>query len=184
MCLQSIWFWRPEGLGFRSPTRLGEIETTLKSEVTVAPFCDPMDCSPPGFSVHGILQARILEWVAISFSITLKGHTISHSMGPRAKALTWKEPGQTYQLVLESPGDWRGTTVAPLETEISGSHSWELLLPCGCWCCWVPELWIPSSSSLSPRSGPTQQPLGTTAGAQAKELTRRGHSPSSQHTAV
>ena len=26
-----------------------------------------MDCSPPGFSVHGILQARILEWVAISF---------------------------------------------------------------------------------------------------------------------
>ena len=31
-------------------------------------FCNPMDCSPPGFSVHGILQARILEWVAVSFS--------------------------------------------------------------------------------------------------------------------
>ena len=30
--------------------------------------CNPMDCSLPGFSVHGILQARILEWVAISFS--------------------------------------------------------------------------------------------------------------------
>ena len=30
--------------------------------------CDSMDCSPPGSSVHGILQARILEWVAISFS--------------------------------------------------------------------------------------------------------------------
>ena len=30
--------------------------------------CDPMDCSPPGSSVHGILQARILEWVAIPFS--------------------------------------------------------------------------------------------------------------------
>ena len=29
---------------------------------------DPMDCSPPGSSVHGILQARILEWVATSFS--------------------------------------------------------------------------------------------------------------------
>jgi len=27
-------------------------------------LCDPMDCSPPGSSVHGILQARILEWVA------------------------------------------------------------------------------------------------------------------------
>ena len=30
--------------------------------------CDPKDCSPPGFSVHGISQAEILEWVAISFS--------------------------------------------------------------------------------------------------------------------
>ena len=31
-------------------------------------LCDPMDCSPPGSSIHGILQARILEWVAIPFS--------------------------------------------------------------------------------------------------------------------
>ena len=31
-------------------------------------LCDPTDCSPPGFSIHGILQARILEWVAIPFS--------------------------------------------------------------------------------------------------------------------
>ena len=31
-------------------------------------LCDSMDCSPPGSSIHGILQARILEWVAISFS--------------------------------------------------------------------------------------------------------------------
>ena len=30
-------------------------------------LCDPMDCSLPGSSVHGIFQARILEWVAISF---------------------------------------------------------------------------------------------------------------------
>ena len=30
--------------------------------------CDPMDCRPPGFSVHGISQARILEWVALSSS--------------------------------------------------------------------------------------------------------------------
>ena len=31
-------------------------------------LCDSTDCSPPGSSIHGILQARILEWVAISFS--------------------------------------------------------------------------------------------------------------------
>ena len=43
----------------------------VKSESEVAQpcstLCDPMDCSLPGSSVHGILQARVLEWVAISF---------------------------------------------------------------------------------------------------------------------
>ena len=34
-------------------------------------LCDPMDCNTPGSSVHGIPQARILEWVAISFSNTM-----------------------------------------------------------------------------------------------------------------
>ena len=45
-------------------------ESESKSEVTQScpTLCDPMDCSPPGFSLHGILQARGLEWVAISFS--------------------------------------------------------------------------------------------------------------------
>ena len=31
-------------------------------------LCDPMDCSLPGSSVHGIFKTRVLEWVAISFS--------------------------------------------------------------------------------------------------------------------
>ena len=45
----------------------------VKSEREVAQSCptlsDPMDCSPPGFSVHGVFQARVLEWGAIAFSI-------------------------------------------------------------------------------------------------------------------
>ena len=42
----------------------------MKSEIAqLCPtLCDPMDCSPPGSSMHGIFQARVLEWVAISFS--------------------------------------------------------------------------------------------------------------------
>ena len=36
-------------------------------------LCDPVDCSLPGSSVHGILQARILEWVAISYSKKYNG---------------------------------------------------------------------------------------------------------------
>ena len=46
-----------------------QYESESESEVTQSclTLCDPVDCSPPGSSVHGILQARILEWVAISF---------------------------------------------------------------------------------------------------------------------
>ena len=39
-----------------------------KSLQSCPTLCDPMDCSLPGSSVHGILQARVLEWVAIAFS--------------------------------------------------------------------------------------------------------------------
>ena len=35
-----------------------------KSLQSCPTLCDPMDCSPPGYSVHGILRARILEWAA------------------------------------------------------------------------------------------------------------------------
>ena len=45
----------------------------VKNESEVAQSCptlsDPMDCSPPGSSVHGIFQARVLEWGAIAFSV-------------------------------------------------------------------------------------------------------------------
>ena len=40
----------------------------LFSHSVVSNSCDPTDCSPPGFSVHGLSQARTLRWVAISFS--------------------------------------------------------------------------------------------------------------------
>ena len=50
-----------------------EIQIVLEIESEVAQscptLCDPMDCSPPGSSLHGILQARVVEWVAISFFI-------------------------------------------------------------------------------------------------------------------
>ena len=45
----------------------------MENKVKVKSFscvqlCDTMDCSPPGSSIHGIFQASILEWVAVSFS--------------------------------------------------------------------------------------------------------------------
>ena len=45
---------------------------------------DPMDCSPPGSSVDGILQARILEWVAIPFS---RGVFLDQGTEPKSPAL-------------------------------------------------------------------------------------------------
>ena len=46
-------------------------------------LCDPMDYSPPGSSVHGIFQSRILKWVAISYSrgSSLSGDQAQTSLG-------------------------------------------------------------------------------------------------------
>ena len=80
--------WNPENTWERRPVQRGHFEKRLRigtikplhsfisledmkwSEVAqLCPtLCDPMDCSLPGSSVHGIFQARVLEWGAISFS--------------------------------------------------------------------------------------------------------------------
>ena len=46
-----------------------DLKTHLKLLQLCPALCDPMNCSLPGSSVHGILQARILEWVATPSSI-------------------------------------------------------------------------------------------------------------------
>ena len=56
---QSLYYLRHHGRPYTSHSEVAQSCLTL---------CDPMDCSLLGFSVHGIFQARVLEWVAISFS--------------------------------------------------------------------------------------------------------------------
>ena len=57
-------------------------------------LCDPMDCSLPGSSIHGIFQARVLEWGAISFSGDLPDSGIEPgSPALQADALPSKPPG-------------------------------------------------------------------------------------------
>ena len=51
-----------------SENRLPWVAAAAKSLQSCPTLCDPIDGSPPGFPVPGILQARTLEWVAISFS--------------------------------------------------------------------------------------------------------------------
>ena len=68
----SLGFSRQEhwnGLPFPSP--MHESEKWKWSRSVVSTLSDPMDCSPPGSSVHGIFQARVLEWGAIALTLTL-----------------------------------------------------------------------------------------------------------------
>ena len=79
---RSPWADGPGGLQSMRSQRVGYNVNDLacrhaaaaaaKSLQSCPTLCNPMDCSPPGFSVHGILQARTLEWAAISFSNALK----------------------------------------------------------------------------------------------------------------
>ena len=81
-------------------------------------FCNPMDCSPPGSPVHGILQARILEWVAISSS---RG-----SSWPRDRTLISLSPALAGGFFLEALWDSGVTLKAQL---LSGVR---LCDPVGC----------------------------------------------------
>ena len=62
----------------------------VKSESEVTQSCltpsDPMDCSLPGCSIHGIFQARVLEWGAIAFSEEIPGVTGTFDFGVQNEA--------------------------------------------------------------------------------------------------
>ena len=63
--LRSVGAQYATGEQGKNNSRKNDAAKSLQSCPTL---CNPMDCSLPSFSVHGILQARTLEWVAISFS--------------------------------------------------------------------------------------------------------------------
>ena len=83
----------------------------VKSESEVAWSCltlsDPMDYSPPGSSVHGIFQAKVLEWVAIAFSNTVQFSSVQfshsvvsdpqrpHGLQPSRLLCPWDFPGKS-----------------------------------------------------------------------------------------
>ena len=66
----------------------------VKSESEVAQSCqtlsNPMDCSLPGFSVHGIFQARVLEWGAIALSRYADDTTLMAESEEKLKTLSMK----------------------------------------------------------------------------------------------
>ena len=86
-------------------------------------LCDPMDCSPPGCSIHGILQSRILEWVTISFtrgSSWPRDQTCISCIGREILYLwsTWEAPGLILNLDNAMPSS-RGSFQPQDQTQVS-----------------------------------------------------------------
>ena len=94
--------------------QLTQLLSESESEVTQScpTLCDPMDCSLPGFSVHGVFQARILEWAAISFS--------SRSCQPRDWTPVSHIVGRCFTIwaTSEVPHDHLSNPICPLKLSL------------------------------------------------------------------
>ena len=66
-----------------------KVKTESEVSQSCATLSDPVDCSPPGSSVRGILQARVLEWAVIAFSTWLDEKTIIISASFHGVFCSW-----------------------------------------------------------------------------------------------
>ena len=93
-----------------------DIDIDIEVAVSCPTLCDPMACSLPGSSVHGIFQARVLEWVAISSSRRSSPSgdwtQVSHIVGRRFTVWATREALCKGQQIL---WPWVGTVVAALK---------------------------------------------------------------------
>ena len=136
-----------------------------KSESEVAQscltLCDAMDYTPPGSSIHGILQARILEWVAISFSksISQSESEVAQSCLTLCDPMDYSQPVSTVDGILQAnilewvaisfskgssrprdqirvsciAGKWRRQRHPTLALLPGKSHGWRSLVGCSPW---------------------------------------------------
>ena len=84
-------------------------------------LCDPLDCCPPGSFVHGILQARILEWVAILFSMGCSR--------PRSGILVWN-PGLLHCRQILYHLSHQGSPVKMLDVSTGQIRFWRSQMSC------------------------------------------------------
>ena len=103
LCLHGTWDMLE--CKFPFPSQPAAAAKSLQSCLTL---CDPIDSSPPGFPVSGILQARILEWVAISFF----------------NAWKWKVKVKSLSRVQLLATPWTAAFQAPLPMGFSWQEYW------------------------------------------------------------
>ena len=104
----SSW-WQMTYRGWRFPAHDSDRCWVLVPQSCLT-LCDPMDCGPPGSSVCGILQARILEWVAIPFSRDLPNLGVKPDLALQANSLQSKPPGKPFTTQITTPNSvwlWR-----------------------------------------------------------------------------
>ena len=121
----AIWYrklkpralWQPRGVGWGGRWEGGSrgrrhmhaaAAAAAKSLQSCPTLCDPIDGSPPGSPVPGILQARTLQWVAISFS----------------NAWKWKLKGKSLSRVQLLATPWTTAYQAPLSMGFSRQEYW------------------------------------------------------------
>ena len=77
-----------------------------KSLQSCLTLCNPIDSSPPGSSVPGILQARTLEWVAISFSTVCMHAKLLQSCPTLCDPMDSSPPGSSVHKILQARLEW------------------------------------------------------------------------------
>ena len=107
-CTFCFSLWVQNTLSHRPSIGLYFGAAAAKSLQSCPTLCDPIDGSPPGSPVPGILQARTLEWVAISFS----------------NAWKWKVKGKSLSCVWPSATPWTAAHQAPLSMGFSRQEYW------------------------------------------------------------
>ena len=137
-------YWGKSSDQSRTALALSEVKVTQSCPT----FCDPMDCSLPGSSVHEILQARILEWVAVPFS---RG-----SSKPRDWTQVSCTAGGFFTVwTTRKAHPWPQSSCKICSQKPPCTGAWELAFPAQPWSChgqWGVRR-VPGSSSavLSPR---------------------------------
>ena len=126
---QSLWFCFPDWAPIESDRMSLNLHmcwvaaAAAKSLQSCPTLCDPTDGSPPGSAVPGILQARTLEWVAISFS----------------NAWKWKWSCSVSVRLFVTP--WTAAYQAPPSMGFSRQEYWSgLPLPSPFWCLLIPKM--------------------------------------------
>ena len=105
----TLWMWTLEQwTKMKSPSKEEESAAAAKSLQSCPTLCDPTDGSPPGSPVPGVLQARTLEWVAISFS----------------NAWKWKVKVKSLGRVRLLATPWTAAFQAPPSTGVSRQEYW------------------------------------------------------------